>query len=50
MHDKRFGLLNVVTCTQVSALGAIQYLKGDYTEAANLQRQVLENLSQLKGE
>lgn len=34
----------------MSALGAIQYLKGNYTEAANLQRQVLENLSQLKGE
>lgn len=45
IHDPRFGTTSVFTCMQISALAAILYLKGDYTEAAIYQRQVLGSLS-----
>jgi tetratricopeptide (TPR) repeat protein len=50
MQDPRYGPSSVATWTQVSALAAIQYLRGKYAEAAELQQKVLDKLSALKGE
>jgi len=50
MQDPRYGPSGVATWTQVSVLAAIQYLRGKYAEAAELQQKALDKLFALKGE
>lgn len=49
LQDVRHGPSHSVTWTQGSALGAIYYLMGEYPLAAELQQQVVENMSDING-